>query len=1032
MRTASPGNESRRAVRLLDGAGRHGVGRYRRILCACAVAGILLSACGGSGGGGDVPPPAPDLAPDYGASSVSEQFWVAGTAVEPFTVPAAEGGDGTLGYSIDGLPPGVTMSSSREVSGTPTAAGAGEATVTARDTDGDEAVLTFRWTVRAPPLSVADAQFTTFESGQVRPLALSADGARLFAANTPDNRIEIFDVGDGGLSHAESVDVGLEPVALALRNDSELWVVNHLSDSVSIVDLGESPARVSRTLYVGDEPRDIVFAGPNGDRAFITAAHRGQNAPFDPQLTTPGVPRADVWVFDAGNLGAASQGQPLTIMHMFGDTPRGLAVSADGSRVYAAVFNSGNRTTTLFADIQRGGLMKPPPYENVEGIAAPATGLIVKFDGVDWVDAGDATTGVAPQAHNERVLFSLPDKDVFEIDAFANPPAATGSVSGVGTTLFNLAVNPTNNKLYVSNFEALNQVRFEGPGSFSTTVRGHLTESRITLVDFQSGEVAPRHLNKHITSYGEDAGTAEERMNSLAKPLEMAVSGDGATLYVAAFGSAKIGVLDAGQLEADTFTPSDSDHIALSAGGPSGLVLDEERGRLYVLTRFDNGISSVDTAEKSEIGHVRMYNPEPNVVVAGRPFLYDATFSSSRGDSACASCHIFGDMDHLAWDLGDPDGTVEPNPRDFVDHPLIPIGASREFHPMKGPMTTQSLRGLKGNGPMHWRGDRTGASADPDETLEEQAFEDFNVAFVGLVGREEQVSEEQMDAFARFALEITYPPNPIRGLDNSLTPAQDQGRDVYLNELTTGRGPFGLLPDPLLECNICHEVDPPAGKFGTGGLMSTEGDNIVEEFKVPHLRNMYQKVGMFGSLDESEEANEHKGPQIRGFGFAHDGSVDTISSFLGGGTFEFDSEQEKANVIDFVFAMDAELAPIVGQQVTLSASMASAAALARFDLLVERAMVMEPRPECDLIGKGVLDGEARGALLSGGVFSLDRAADPTLTPAQMTAEAQRGGNAFTFTCVPPGNGTRMGLDRDLDGVHDMDERDAGTDPALRD
>ncbi|HSK04525.1 MAG TPA: hypothetical protein VK932_24890, partial [Kofleriaceae bacterium] len=30
--------------------------------------------------------------------------------------------------------------------------------------------------------------FTTFESGQVRPLALSPDGKLLFAVNTPDNR----------------------------------------------------------------------------------------------------------------------------------------------------------------------------------------------------------------------------------------------------------------------------------------------------------------------------------------------------------------------------------------------------------------------------------------------------------------------------------------------------------------------------------------------------------------------------------------------------------------------------------------------------------------------------------------------------------------------------------------------------------------------------------------------------------------------------------------------------------------------------
>lgn len=111
-------------------------------------------------------------------------------------------------------------------------------------------------------LDRAAASFVTFESGQVRPLALSPDGIRLFAANTPDARLEIFDVDATGIRHAASVPVGLEPVAVAARTDTEVWVVNHVSDSVSIVSLAADPPRVVRTLLVGDEPRDVVFADP--------------------------------------------------------------------------------------------------------------------------------------------------------------------------------------------------------------------------------------------------------------------------------------------------------------------------------------------------------------------------------------------------------------------------------------------------------------------------------------------------------------------------------------------------------------------------------------------------------------------------------------------------------------------------------------------------------------------------------------------------------------------------------------------------
>src|SRR6266403_2061105 len=177
-----------------------------------------------------------------------------------------------------------------------------------------------RWALAAALVLVTASatragSFVEFESGQVRPLALSPDRSRLFAVNTPDDRLEIFAVdGAGNLTHTGSVAVGLEPVAVAARTNGEVWVVNHLSDSVSIIDVSSNPPRVVRTLLVGDEPRDIVFAGTGGNRAFITTAHRGQNRGADPQLTTPGVGRADVWVFDAANLETSLGGTPLSIV----------------------------------------------------------------------------------------------------------------------------------------------------------------------------------------------------------------------------------------------------------------------------------------------------------------------------------------------------------------------------------------------------------------------------------------------------------------------------------------------------------------------------------------------------------------------------------------------------------------------------------------------------------------------------------------------------------------------------------------------
>jgi len=887
-----------------------------------------------------------------------------------------------------------------------------------------------------------NAKFVTFETGQVRPLATSPDGTRLFAANTPDNQLEIFNIGGGTLTHAGSVQVGLEPIAVAARTNSEVWVVNHLSDSISIVDVGATPPRVTRTLLVGDEPRDIIFAGTGGTRAFITAAHRGQNNPNDPQLITPSVGRADVWVFDATSLGATLGGTPLTIVTLFGDTPRALAVSPDGNTVYAAVFHSGNRTTAVSEGVvcdggsgagacniggtnYPGGL--PAPNANIpEGITGPETGLIVKFNGTNWVDQA-----APPRIWNNAVRFNLPDYDVFSINANGAPPAQIASFSGVGTVLFNMAVNPVSGNVYVTNTDARNEVRFEGPGGGGSTVRGHLHEARITVLS--GGSVIPRHLNKHI-NYSVVPSVAGVKEKSLATPVGIAVSSDGNTIYVSAFGSAKVGTFSASALENNTFVPDSADHIALAAGGPTGLVLDETNDRLYVLTRFDNGIGIIDTVSRTEVDHLSLHNPEPANVVNGRPFLYDAFLTSSNGEASCSSCHIFGDFDSLSWDLGNPDDVVLNNPNPIiVDNPeLLGFPSMKDFHPMKGPMTTQSLRGMANHGPMHWRGDRTGGNDTNGDPLDEDAaFKKFNVAFGGLLGRSGPLTNAQMQAFTDFMLDVMYPPNPIRNLDNSLTSDQQDGRDFFFQP---------MVSDTFHNCNGCHRVDVDDGFFGTAGNTSFEFE--PQFVKVAHFRNLYQKVGMFGmpaTFFINSGDNGHKGDQIRGFGFLHDGSIDTVFRFLRAIPFDFRNTPLFANpggftndaagnikrrqVESFLLAMDSNLKPIVGQQITLTDTN-GATVSGRLDLLNAQAP-----SNCDLVVKGPVGGEQRGWYKTNGSFKSDRFSEPTLSDLALRALASTAGQDLTYTCVPPGSGERLGIDRDNDTYFDSDEVDALSDPA---
>ena len=105
----------------------------------------------------------------------------------------------------------------------------------------------------------AFADYANFESAHVHPIGLTPSGTRLLAVNTPDALLEVFAISaDGSLTPMAAIPVGLEPVSLRALDDRYVWVVNHLSDSISVVDL--QLRTTIRTIRTGDEPADVVFA----------------------------------------------------------------------------------------------------------------------------------------------------------------------------------------------------------------------------------------------------------------------------------------------------------------------------------------------------------------------------------------------------------------------------------------------------------------------------------------------------------------------------------------------------------------------------------------------------------------------------------------------------------------------------------------------------------------------------------------------------------------------------------------------------
>ena len=821
-----------------------------------------------------------------------------------------------------------------------------------------------------------EVDFANYEPGLVHPIAYDAAARRLYAVNTPEGRLSIFDVDlAGALSFAGDVPVGLDPVSLAVRpGTSEVWVVNHLSDSISVVDAVKQ--KLVATLHPGDEPTDVVFAG---NRAFVTLAGKEDR----------------VVVYRAAGR------RVIASIDLFGDDPRALAVSPSGDEVYAVVLESGNRTTTLFETIvTASGGLPPPSLPRAPALGpAPATGLIVQQDLLTgaWHDE-------AGNDWSAEVDYTLPDHDVFVIDADASTPSVVRTVRGVGTTLYDVAVHPSG-ELWIPNTDARNLIRFE------PRLRGHTIATRITRADPASATVTDVvDLNPHV-DFGVTPGPAEEIAASLSQPTGGVFDAAGTTYYVAALGSAKVGVLSAsGEVQR---------RIAVG-GGPSGLALNEASWRLYVLNRFDNTISIVDTlhgieVERTGVAGPARFDPSPDAIRKGRRFLYDATLSG-HGDSACATCHLFGNFDNLAWDLGDPQGEFVPYANTpWVDFALFLGPSQTGFDPQKGPMTTQTLRGLAGGEPFHWRGDR-------------RDFGQFDEAFVAILGAAEPPPAADMEVFTEFASTLRLPPNPFRNADDSLPAAIPV--PAYDGTTTTGNPRAGatLFDFPIdagvFTCRDCHSLPNGASSLLFNGGLELE----TQDFKIPHLRNMYEKSayavfrpGGQSGLPENSAATEQK----KGYGALHDGAV-SLKEFLAADIFIMTPSEEN-DMFAFMLAFPTESFPCVGRQVTLTFKTRNDATLLT-SIATLRAQAQLGR--CELIVKGSHGGVARGWLFEPATTTLrpDHPDEPAIAEAALR-QSLAAGDVLTYTGVPPGSGRRLGIDRDRDGFLDRAETVAGSDPA---
>jgi DNA-binding beta-propeller fold protein YncE len=682
-----------------------------------------------------------------------------------------------------------------------------------------------------------------------------------------------------------------------------------------------------------------------------------------------------------------------TTIPVNGRMPRALARNAAGTLVFASIFHGGNRTSVLSATEVAPGLGEDVDFSretsNKNGhpeypsspAPAPSVAAIIQYadggpNGAGWYDEyGTYRSANAP--------YTMYEVDVAEINTTTN--TVDRNFGKMVSTAFAVAANPVDGKLAVAGMEARNNLRYE------PKIRGYLVETRLSFVT-AGGTVTNRILNPHITYFDMNGfvinpGTQTERDSAISIPTGVAWSADGSRVYVTALGNDKLAVIN------PAAGGSVSQMLARvpTVAGPTGIVVDDARDLIYVVGRNRNELQTLssDSLASVAVAHIG-YDPTPNEIVNGRRFFYGG-FTSSHGDQACATCHVFGDTDHLPWDLGDPSMPFEPPP---APNPLLLEG----FDPEKGPMMTQTLRGMTNTEPLHWRGDRTDLTA-------------FNGAFSSLLGRS-VLPDSQITAFSDFVMPITYGPNPNQFLNDSLrdappaTPSARRGHVFFMNAGVEGG---------VVRCVDCHSL--PAGTN-----QSMVPDNALlsdQDIKVPQLRNLYTKVGF---TDAPATVNK------RGTGFTHDGAVDKLFTFLQFPLFNFGppvgADDIRRDVEAFLLSFDTGMAPAVGFQVTFDGT-ANPQGESRVDTL----KTVYTTNRCDIIAKGRVGSQPRGWVYVGGdLWDPDKLGEAEITTAALLALATGPGSAVTVTGVPDGSGTRMGLDRDRDTYFDGDELDAGSDP----
>lgn len=597
-----------------------------------------------------------------------------------------------------------------------------------------------------------------FCSPHFSPIAIYGD--RVFVVNTPSDTVDVLDRQSRKL--VSRINVGVDPVSIAIRPDGkEVWVSNHISDSVSVIDnestsstylqvvatIQEFDPQTKATRF--DEPMGIAFAG--SDKAYVALSSENEIAIVD--VKTRAITKR---------------------LRIPAQDPRAIVVRNE--RLYVVPFESNNKT-------QLSG-----------GSGDKIDGDLVTFDA--WQHS-IFHNNVLSLGHVVDIVKhpDVPDRDLFVFDT--NTDELIEVVDTLGTLLYGMTVDSQGNV-----FVAQTDARNDANGRAGTKkhnleqLQNRAFLNQITRVDFPNGKPQkPSFIDLEPLPPQQPASG-----EALATPFAVQVTRDDRTLVATAAGSDKLFTVDAESGEV-------LGRVAVGAV-PRGIALDEsgEATSAWVYNAVANTVSVVDLSDlekPSVTDFVRLEDPTDPQVKLGRTWFNDAG-ASTTGTYSCASCHPDGHTDQLLWVLKTP----------------IVSGGDQIM-----PRSTMPLRGLRDTAPFHWDGipgDPYGGnnsanvwgSDEPNSNIDEPTSAarhliDGGLAATMLMHGSETINDEgksgsfsaaQRDDMAKFLLAVPYPPAQKRAYTNVVSKRAKEGFELFHI-----KGHLDEKPKPNV-CGDCHRM----------------------------------------------------------------------------------------------------------------------------------------------------------------------------------------------------------------------------------